>query len=64
MLLLIALCVLSIFSSKVTAVNVTYISQTRDLTPYWHNTYAVAKAAAKDLNITLTMSNSCDRLIS
>ncbi len=55
MLLLIALCVLSIFSSKVTAVNVTYISQTRDLTPYWHNTYAVAKAAAKDLNITLTI---------
>jgi len=45
----------SIFSSKALATNVTYISQTKDLTPYWHNAYAVAQAAASDLDINLTI---------
>jgi len=43
------------FSDKAHSIDVTYISQTRDLTPYWSNTYAVAQAAAKDLNINLTI---------
>jgi ABC-type sugar transport system substrate-binding protein len=55
MLLLIAIIAISSFSSKARSIDVTYISQTRDLTPYWSNTYAVAKAAAKDLNINLTI---------
>ena len=37
------------------AINVTYLSQTDKLTPYWVNTYAVAHAAAKDLGINLTI---------
>ncbi len=44
-----------IFSSRALALDVTYISQTLNLTPYWHKSYAVAKAAAKDLNINLTI---------
>lgn len=55
MLLLMVLSIISVFSSKVLAVNVTYISQTRDVIPYWHNIYTVTKAAAKDLNITLSI---------
>lgn len=55
MLLLVALTVISIFSSKILATDITYISQTRDLTPYWYNTYAVAQAAARDLDINLTI---------
>jgi len=55
MLLLIAITAISLFSTKSHSIDVTYISQTRDLTPYWSNTYAVAQAAAKDLNINLTI---------
>jgi len=55
MLLLIAITAISFFSNQAHSIDVTYISQTRDLTPYWHNAYAVAKAAARDLNINLTI---------
>jgi hypothetical protein len=41
--------------NKALAINVTYLSQTDKLTPYWVNTYAVAHAAAKDLGINLTI---------
>ena len=43
------------FFNKVSAINVTYISQTEKLTPYWANTYAAARAAAVDLGINLTI---------
>jgi ABC-type sugar transport system substrate-binding protein len=55
MLLLATIIATSIFSNKTLAIDVTYISQTRDLTPYWHNAYAVAQAAARDLDINLTI---------
>ena len=56
MLLLVAIMITSFFSDKVLAIDVTYISQTRDITPYWANTYAVAKVAARDLDINLTIT--------
>jgi len=55
MLLVVAIIATCIFSNRLLAIDVTYISQTQHLTPYWHNAYAVAKAAAKDLNINLTI---------
>jgi len=55
-LLLMAFIVISIFVSKAFALNVTYLSQTRDMTPYWHNTYTAAQIAAKDLSINLTIT--------
>ena len=55
MLLLLAIIANSIFPSKTFAIDVTYISQTRDLTPYWYNVYAVVQAAARDLDINLTI---------
>ncbi len=54
-LLLLVIISSSIFSSKILAIDVTYISQTQTITPYWYNTYAVAEAAAKDLGIDLTI---------
>lgn len=53
MLLFIALLI-SIFTTKVMALNVTYVTNTNALTPYWQKTSAVATAAAKDLNINIT----------
>ncbi|MEW6994192.1 ABC transporter substrate-binding protein [Colwelliaceae bacterium MEBiC 14330] len=44
-----------VFSNRALALDVTYISQTLNLTPYWHKSYAVARAAAKDLDINLTI---------
>jgi ABC-type sugar transport system substrate-binding protein len=55
MLLLVVMITTSIISNKVVALDVTYISQTRYITPYWYNTYAVAQAAARDLDINLTI---------
>jgi ABC-type sugar transport system substrate-binding protein len=55
MLLLLVIITSSIFSTKLLAINVTYISQTQSITPYWYNVYAVANAAAKDLGINLTI---------
>jgi|GEM_PF-623424 len=56
MLLLVAIAAVSIFTPKAFSLDVTYLSQTRDMTPYWNNTYAAAQAAAKDLDINLTIS--------
>ncbi|GAW94491.1 MULTISPECIES: ABC transporter substrate-binding protein [Colwellia] len=55
MLLLLAITASSIFPGKAFAIDVTYISQTRVITPYWSNVYAVVQAAARDLNINLTI---------
>ncbi len=44
-----------IIANRAFALDVTYISQTLNVTPYWYKSYAVAKAAAKDLNINLTI---------
>jgi ABC-type sugar transport system substrate-binding protein len=52
-LLFIALLI-NIFSPQVMALDVTYVTNTNALTPYWKKTYAVAKAAAKDLDINIT----------
>jgi len=56
MLLFVAIIATSIISNKVVALDVTYISQTRYITPYWYNSYAVAQAAARDLGINLTIT--------
>ena len=56
MLLLLTIMVVSIFCPKALALNVTYLSPTFDITPYWHNTYAAAQAAAEDLDINLTIT--------
>lgn len=56
MLLLMTITVISIFSPPAFALDVTYLSQTRDMTPYWHNTYTAAQAAAKDLGFNLTIT--------
>ena len=56
MLLLLAIMLVSIFCPKALALNVTYLSPTFDITPYWHNTYAAAQAAAEDLDIKLTIT--------
>ena len=55
MLLLLVIITSSIFSTKIFAIDITYISQTQKITPYWYNAYAVAEAAAKDLGINLTI---------
>ena len=55
MLLLLVIITSSIFSTQIFAINVTYISQTLNVTPYWSNSYAVAEAAAQDLGINLTI---------
>jgi ABC-type sugar transport system substrate-binding protein len=54
LIIIILLTTHSLFN-KVLAINVTYISQTEKLTPYWTNTYAAARAAANDLGINLTI---------
>ncbi len=54
-LLLLVLFTSSTFSTQLLAIDVTYISQTLKVTPYWFNTYAAAQAAAKDLGINLTI---------
>lgn len=56
LLLLLIIIISSIFTPKALALNVTYLSQTRDMTPYWHNTYSAAQHAAKDLGINLTIT--------
>jgi len=53
--LLLTVMVLSIFTTKAVALNVTYLSPTLNITNYWHNTYAAARSAAKDLGINLTI---------
>lgn len=54
-LLLAVILSASIFPSITLATDVTYISQTQVVTPYWHKTYTAAQAAAKDLDINLTI---------
>jgi hypothetical protein len=53
--LVLAIFVCYIIPTRAFALDVTYISQTLNITPYWYKSYAVAKAAAKDLNINLTI---------
>ena len=43
------------FSAKSQALNVTYLSQTINVTPYWHKVYSITKMAAKSLGINLTI---------
>lgn len=42
-------------SQQALAIKVTYVADTNQLTSYWHNVYAIANAAAQDLDIELTL---------
>ncbi|RHW76600.1 ABC transporter substrate-binding protein [Colwellia sp. RSH04] len=48
------LIIISLFSCRVNAINVTYIADTNEITPFWQNVHDIAQAAAQDLNINLT----------
>ena len=49
------LLLIIMFSAKSQALNVTYLSQTIEVTPYWQKVYAITKTAAKSLDINLTI---------
>jgi len=49
------LSIIVMFSAKSQALNVTYLSQTINVTPYWHKVYSITKKAAKSLGINLTI---------
>ena len=53
-MLLLSVLTLSIFITKSWALNVTYVTNTNEMTPFWEKTYAVANAAGEDLGISMT----------
>jgi len=52
---MILFCSILMFSLELQALNVTYLSQTINVTPYWQKVYTATKAAAKSLGINLTI---------
>ncbi len=52
---MILFCSILVFSLELQALNVTYLSQTINVTPYWQKVYTVTKAAAKSLDMNLTI---------
>ncbi len=50
------LTIFIMFSAKSYALNVIYLSQTINVTPYWHKVYSITEMAAKSLGINLTIT--------